>query len=288
MTESEVDELSPTPQQANNWLPMLIVVALASLASVGAYFLYWQELAPKPESEPAQVTIETSIPTKTPEAFSDTSPTIPQQQTESQQRAALPALTESDDFLRQHWPEMGLPENTQAWLSGDFIVQRAVGFIDGLANGALLRKLTPLATSTTLLPRSTFQASQGEDGLQLDQANFERYAAFTAFLISIKPAHLADLFHWLRPLLESAYGELGQPAEQFGNRVITGLELMLGTPDINSPITLKRESVYYQFADPALEALPDSQKLLLRMGPENRAVIKQWLTSLKQALLAET
>ena len=225
MTESEFDELSPTPQQANSWLPMLIVVALAGLASVGAYFLYWQQLAPKPESEPAQVTIETSIPPKAPEVVSETSPTIPQQQTQSQQRTAPPALAESDDFLRQHWQEMGLPENTQAWLSGDFVIQRAVGFIDGLANGALLRKLTPLDTSTSLLPKSTFQASQSEGELQLGQTNFERYSAFTKFLVSIKPTHLADLFHWLRPLLESAYGELGQPAEQLGNRVITGLEL---------------------------------------------------------------
>lgn len=289
MTESESDEVGPTPQQTKSWLPLLVVVALASLASIGAYYLYWQQIEPEPKSnlEPAQLTTEAEVPTKTPGQLSD-SPAIPEQQTESQQRTTPPALAESDDFLRQHWEEMNLPANTQAWLSGDFIVQRAVAFIDGLANGALLRKLTPLAKSDALLPRSSFLVSKNENGIQLDKANFERYTAFTEFLGSIKPAHLAELFHWLRPLLESAYGELGQPPEQLGNRVITGIELMLETPDIDSPILLKRESVYYQFVDPALEMLPDSQKLLLRMGPENRAAIKQWLRSLKQALLAET
>lgn len=290
MTESEFDESSPTRRQTDNRLSILIVVALATLASVGAYFLFWQQpgqpLAPK--SEPAQVTIEPNTPAETAGVLDDTGPSIPEQQAEAQPRAALPPLTESDAFLRQHWPEMGLPEITQAWLSGDFLIQRAVGFIDGLAKGALLRKLTPLDSSIDLLPKSTFKASKGDSGLQLDQANFARYTAFTEFLVSIKPAHLADLFHWLRPLLESAYGELGLPAEQFGNRVITGLELMLRTPDIDSAIPLRRESVYYQFADPALEALPDSQKLLLRMGPENRAIIKQWLSALKQALLTES
>ena len=41
--------------------------------------------------------------------------------------------------------------------------------------------------------------------------------------------------------------------------------------------------VYYQFADPRLEALPSSQKLLVRMGPVNRQRIKDWLTVFKQA-----
>ena len=37
-------------------------------------------------------------------------------------------------------------------------------------------------------------------------------------------------------------------------------------------------------ADPALESLPESQKLLIRMGPRNRAIIVAQLQRLREAL----
>ena len=39
--------------------------------------------------------------------------------------------------------------------------------------------------------------------------------------------------------------------------------------------------VYYQFADPNLESLKPLQKQLLRMGPQNLARIKSYLTQVK-------
>ncbi|RLA16827.1 MAG: DUF3014 domain-containing protein, partial [Gammaproteobacteria bacterium] len=54
---------------------------------------------------------------------------------------------------------------------------------------------------------------------------------------------------------------------------------------IETPVALKHESVLYQYADPAIEALPSAQKQMLRMGPENTAALKRWLRKLRQALL---
>jgi hypothetical protein len=42
----------------------------------------------------------------------------------------------------------------------------------------------------------------------------------------------------------------------------------------------------YTFADPTLEALPAGQKLLIRMGPENAAVIKAKLKELRAIVTA--
>jgi hypothetical protein len=44
--------------------------------------------------------------------------------------------------------------------------------------------------------------------------------------------------------------------------------------------------VLYEFADPALEALPSGQKILLRMGPENAARVKAKLREIR-ALVAK-
>jgi hypothetical protein len=44
--------------------------------------------------------------------------------------------------------------------------------------------------------------------------------------------------------------------------------------------------VFYQFADPKLEALPAGQKLLIRMGPQNASVIKAKLQQFRAAITA--
>jgi hypothetical protein len=42
----------------------------------------------------------------------------------------------------------------------------------------------------------------------------------------------------------------------------------------------------YNFADPALEARPAGQKLLIRMGPDNAATIKSKLMELRALVTA--
>jgi hypothetical protein len=42
--------------------------------------------------------------------------------------------------------------------------------------------------------------------------------------------------------------------------------------------------VFYQYADPALEKLPASHKLLLRMGPENTRQVQESLRRLRAEL----
>ena len=290
MDQTNQDRLTPSPKQSNQWFPLSIVLTLAILASAGAYYIYQQRLSEitkivQPLSEPSS---PNSLPTELHSTTDklDVTTVIPHQQQNILQSPPLPTLADSDNYLREHWQELALPDKTRDWLQGEFIIQRAVSFIDGLANGAILSKLVPLNKSPFLQAKSKFQPTSRNGELWLDQTNFIRYRLFTEFLLTIEPESLARLFHRLRPLLESAYEELGKPGGQFGDRLLTGLDLLLETPNIDTPIPLKRESVYYQFADPALEALPDTQKLLLRMGPHNRRVIKKWTRSLKDALLA--
>jgi hypothetical protein len=40
--------------------------------------------------------------------------------------------------------------------------------------------------------------------------------------------------------------------------------------------------VFYQFADPSLEERSAGQKLMIRLGPENAAIVKQKLRALRQ------
>jgi hypothetical protein len=42
----------------------------------------------------------------------------------------------------------------------------------------------------------------------------------------------------------------------------------------------------YQYADPKIEALSAGQKLLVRMGPDNEAIVKAKLRELRAAVAA--
>ena len=158
-----------------------------------------------------------------------------------------------------------------------------MGVIDGLARGVLVKKTLPLEP-----PEDDFKVTVEQDVPWLDEANYARYNHYVDALTSIPPDALASSFDILRPLLEQAYGELGGNAETLDNRIIAAIDRMLLTPDHNGPFALERESVHYQFADPTLEALPGVQKQLLRIGPDNRAKLKNYLKELRVALLAES
>jgi hypothetical protein len=43
--------------------------------------------------------------------------------------------------------------------------------------------------------------------------------------------------------------------------------------------------VYYQYADPDLEGRSIGQRILMRTGGKNEAIVKTWLRAIKQELL---
>jgi len=56
---------------------------------------------------------------------------------------------------------------------------------------------------------------------------------------------------------------------------------LLDTPDVTDTVYLTKPEAVYLFEDPELESLTAGQKILLRMGSANAAVVKQKLADLK-------
>lgn len=195
----------------------------------------------------------------------------------------LPELSASDDFTREQLIPLSESDELAQWLGTDDLLPKAAAVIDGLARGVLVKKVLPMEA-----PGKEFKVSMEQDMAWMDESNYTRYNRYVSVLTSVPPEALASTFHTLRPLLEKAYGDLGGDTRSLDNRVIAAIDRMLLTPDHNGPFALERESVYYQFVDPTLEALPDIQKQLLRIGPDNRAKLKNYLRELRVALLAES
>jgi hypothetical protein len=80
-------------------------------------------------------------------------------------------------------------------------------------------------------------------------------------------------------LLVEALKELGAKVGPH-RRDERGIDNM-ATPDLEGDIEIVQPKVYYQFADPNVESLKPLQKQLLRMGPQNLARIKGYLTQVK-------
>jgi hypothetical protein len=66
--------------------------------------------------------------------------------------------------------------------------------------------------------------------------------------------------------------------------VIEILDHLIATPVAPDTIVLKQPNVYYEFADPMLEAESSGRKLLFRMGPGNAARVKAKLRDIRNRI----
>jgi hypothetical protein len=89
------------------------------------------------------------------------------------------------------------------------------------------------------------------------------------------------------PLFQQAYEDLGYPDDYFNDRMVDVIDHLLATPTPTGPIKLTQPKVFYEYADPVLEALSAGQKLLLRMGPANATQIKAKLKELRAEIASQ-
>jgi hypothetical protein len=193
----------------------------------------------------------------------------------------LPPIDNSDDFIRDRMLVMKHEAELEKWLSSDDLVRRSASYIDGLARGFTLHKVLPLTA-----PKGSF-ATHSESGIVwMNAGNYERYDRSVAVITSLNMQSMAQMFHFTRPLLESAFAEMGYQPRQMDGIILQALDNVLATPIIVKPIQLKRESVAYKFTDPDLEGLLPLQKQLLRTGPANTQRIQEKALALQEALLS--
>jgi len=96
---------------------------------------------------------------------------------------------------------------------------------------------------------------------------------------------LVEVYVRLYPLFQQAYEELGYPNKYFNDRLLMVLNHLLVAPDLKEPVKLVQPSVFYVYADPDLEARSAGQKILMRMGSKNEAIVKAKLREIKQQVM---
>lgn len=196
---------------------------------------------------------------------------------------ALPeSAAEIDGYVQRQL--RGPLENADAaqLITQDNVIDRSATVFVNLAKGQIVRNHLPIAT-----PGGKFAVNNTDDAelFTLSTDNAQRYKPYVDAMEKFDTRTLAAFYKTLSPLLENAYRQLGEPGS-FHDAMTTAFDLLLATPDLDdAQLTLVRPKVMYQFQAAELEKLPPAQKLMLRMGSENRArvkkVIAQWRTQFR-------
>lgn len=193
----------------------------------------------------------------------------------------MPRLNASDVIVRGWIAALSANRDFARWLIPDQLIRKFVAAVGNIAEAE-----DPSAHIRHLAPPTRFQAMGPRNALVADPKSYRRFDAFASVAASIDATAAARLYLNLGPLFDDAYAELGHPKGEFDRTFARALAHLLATPASPSRFELVRQKVSFGFADPQFEALAPVQKMLIRMGPDNRAKVQAKLEEIRAALEA--
>lgn len=219
------------------------------------------ETEPEPEEEPI---VEPPEPVAMPEPVEMPEPE-PLDISDAAIKTAVMALSE-------------MPEIGQIIVNDD-LLRRFVVFTNNLAEQELAENHQFLT-----VPNATFRVYRQADKEWIDAASFKRYTVYAEALDSMSTDTLIGLYQTYKPAITEAYLEIGDPDDDFNDRLLSAIDHLLDTPEIPVPVEVYSDSVMYKFRNERIENLSNPQKQLLRTGPENMRQIKAKLREIKTAV----
>jgi Protein of unknown function (DUF3014) len=255
---------------------ILIAAVVLVVLLLGAGVLYWhytrppaarptveQPKAPEPSPPPAEVKVGE------------------EKEAPPQPEVKMPALDQSDDFVRQMLKNLSPHGKLGEWLRIKNIIRVFVAAIDNIANGK-----SPRPQLGFLSPGQAFQVTEKGDRIYLDPKGYERFDIITDAIVSFSSSRTVQVYQKLKPLFQEAYRELGYPQKDFHATFIQAMKRILDTPVVEREVLLREEGkgLNYVFIDDGLENMSEVQKHLLRMGPKNTQKIQQKVREIALAL----
>lgn len=267
------------PQRDTPWT--LILIAAAVVAALAGWY-FWQP-APQPAAE---VPVSTAVPGLDDAPAGPQHP-LPEPGDDSdieRELVPLPALSDSDQYFKLELSTLFGPALADALISSA-LIERLVATIDSLTRAQLAERIRPMSA----LPGQLEVAGQdGSGDYLLLSDNYARYDALVEQVTTANLDEVMDLYRRYYPLFQKAYVGLGYPNGYFNDRLVEVIDHLLATPEVSDPIVLVRPHVLYEFADEELESLSSGQKMLIRIGPQHRAAIKETLIRFRTLVTSST
>src|SRR5260221_1436589 len=251
----------PYIRPVRSFNPWLAVAAIGIAAWLGAFYFRYsleQPTAPAPSAAPPP-----AVPAPTAE------PAV-RHALETPASSSLPTLENSDSLLRDSAAGLIGKQAFSDLVVRTQLVRRVVATVDNLPRSTAPTRAMP------------FNPVPGA----FDGANFERYAPYVHVIEALDAHALVQGYARLYPLFQRAYEELGFPGKYFNDRLMEAIDDLVAAPELATPPNVLRSRVRYEFSDPDLETRSAGQKILLRMGPENAARVKDKLWQIRRELIA--
>jgi hypothetical protein len=275
MTDLYRDE---PPATGNGKLILTIAIVIALAAAVIAWLWVNQQGSEPTPIEPPKVVEVVEPEQQQPQPLDP----LPQELPETvelevvEEQVLLPELaTSTEDILAQ----LQLAEQDTSVLTSDQLIRDAVVFIDNLRNGVVVRDKAGVDG-----PRNAFRVLEQNDKIYIDPRSYDRYNTLVDWFVSLDTDVLVTMLERYRPLVVAALAEIGYPDTAPEQVLLEAIAALNNTPAVGTVVELTDDTVMYRFADPALESLPDAQKQMLRLGPDNIRRVKLKLTAIEAAI----
>jgi hypothetical protein len=268
----------------------IIAVAAAAIGGVGYYFVK-DEVGqpPKLHELPSPVPNQSAI---LPDVVAVDKP-VYEEPASTPAPQPLPDLNQSDASVLTALKGLNVNGLIEMVIPQE-ILRKFVRAVNILDEGKVITEYRPIASPQGAFAADSFnvKVSGGELGEQQDveqyrvsPKNYLRYTLFVQVISALDSDAAIALYKHYYPLLNRAHQELGMSKDNFHSVLIRAIDRVLSAPDANGDLILIHPKVYYEFADPALEKLPEIHKLMLRMGPDNAAKVKASLRNARVKLL---
>lgn len=248
-------------------IPAVVAVGIGAALYYGRAHRQAEQQANQP---PAAVQPDTTVPSAEPPIKNPVEETPPPQ--------PLPDLANSDPATQEALGGV-FGRALEPFLVPKNIIRHTVVTIDNLPRKKTAVQMWPVKPLGGELTTS----GDGEE-VTLAASNYQRYEPLIKIVQNTDTAQLAAMYKLYYPLFQQAYVDLGYPEGYFNDRLVEVIDHLLAAPDVKGPVLLRRPSVNYEFVDPELENRSAGQKMMIRIGSQNAAVVKAKLRELRQVI----
>jgi hypothetical protein len=253
-------------KQVTEWL---IPIVLAVAAAVALWY-YWLQVS-QPQEEPLP-----PPPVAEPESLPGPLHPIPEmalQRGEPTDLVPLPSLDQSDEYFKLGLTDV-FGQAIGALLVDAGMIEKIVATVDNLPRAHVAEKIRPV---NKIEDQFRIESVGESDVLTISESNYDRYNALVNMLSAADLQAMADLYRRFYPLFQDAYQNLGYPDAYFNDRLVEVIDHLLATPEPRGPVEIVQPHVMYEYRDKSLEELSSGQKMMIRMGSEHAAKVKEVL-----------
>ena len=242
------------------------------LLGAGAGYYFWTQQAEEPVPAPISAPEPAPADAPAPQASAQPEVRYPIPATEEAPAKSLPTLENSDPMMRESASTLLGRKAFEAMVRPTHLVRNVVATVDNLPRETAPTRVMPLEP----VPGRFIPSPE---------KNAARYTPYVRVFEALDARALVQRYIESYPLFQQAYAELGFPNRNFNDRLVEAIDDLLAAPELASAPELVQPKVLYEFADEDLQQRSAGQKIMLRMGAENAARVKNKLREIRRELV---